>query len=395
MGFIDGYPMKILIGHNHYRIQGGEDLSFLAEVKLLRDNGHEVFTFIRDNNNIKESNRFWKIKLALNTIWSQSSFDDINNILKVNKPDIVHFQNTFPLISPSVFYAAKKNSLPVVVSIRNYRLFCLNGLFIRDQKVCEYCFGKTPPWPGVLHSCYRKSRMQSAVVASMLTTHRILHTYRKKIDLFITPSKFSREKLIQSGFPKEKVFVKPNFIMDPGVRESIGEYVLYVGRLSIEKGIQSLIQTIRENPLIPFVIGGDGPFAETIYDLSKSVQNLIYWGQLDRDKVFTMIKGARFLVFPSICYETFGRVAIEAYACGVPVIASRIGAITEIVNDQETGLLTIPRDSEDLSKKVNWLWNHPEDCKHFGQNARTNYIINYTPEINYRMLIDIYKSLIH
>ena len=184
--------MKILMAHNYYQQLGGEDISFHSEADLLEQNGHQVIRFTRDNREISHYSKWQRIMLAANTIWSGSVYKQFEEIIKKESPDIVHFQNTFPLISPSALYASKKHLVPVIMSIRNYRLTCVNGLLLRNERICEDCLKKSIPWQGILHACYRKSIGQSAVVAKMLMFHRILRTWTRKVDLMVTPSEFSR-----------------------------------------------------------------------------------------------------------------------------------------------------------------------------------------------------------
>jgi glycosyltransferase involved in cell wall biosynthesis len=265
------------------------------------------------NDEINQYTPYQKLFLAINTIWSIPSYKQITAIIQKERPDIVHFQNTFPLISPSAFYACKKYSVPVVVSIRNYRLMCLNGLFLRKNKICEDCFRMSHPLPGIVHACYRKSHLQSAVVAGLQTFHRLLKTWHKKVDLFITPSEYTRNVLIRSGFSEEKIRVKPNFIQDPGERFEVEDYVAFIGRLSPEKGIISLIQAIQKVSGIKLVFVGDGPLKQQVINASVKHSNIIYLGHKSHAQSLEILKRARFLVYPSICYETFGRTIIEAF----------------------------------------------------------------------------------
>ncbi|MDO9547164.1 MAG: glycosyltransferase family 4 protein [Pelolinea sp.] len=380
------------MAHDYYQQPGGEDISFQAESDLLESNGQEVLRFTRDNDEISDYSKLQKIKLAFNTIWSTPSFNQVEAILQKERPDIVHFQNIFPLISPSALYACQKYSIPVILSIRNYRLMCVNGLFLRDDRICEDCLGMTPPLPGIIHACYRKSHLQSAVVATMLTFYRSIQTWNKKIDSFITPSEFTRTMLIRGGVSEKKIKVKPNFIQDLGEREEIEDYVVFVGRLSPEKGVIPLLKAILKVPKIKLVIVGDGPLRKNVILASDGHSNITYLGHLGQAQSMKVLKSARFLVYPTICYETFGRSIIEAYACGVPVIASRIGAVTELVRDGKTGFLVNPGDDDDLSEKIKNLWDNPDLCKQIGKNARQEYLNRYTPETNYPLLMKIYDS---
>ena len=201
--------MKIILAHNFYQQAGGEDVVFNLEKELLKNNHHEIYEYTEDNQRIGELNRF---SLLTQTIWSNPSREKLRRQLQTFQPDIVHFHNTFPLISPAAYAACREMNIPVVQTLHNFRLLCPSALFLRNGKVCEDCLGKTPPWPAVQHACYRHSRTQTAVVAAMLTTHRLLKTWQQQVDLYIVLTQFSRQKFIEGGLPPGKIVVKPNFI---------------------------------------------------------------------------------------------------------------------------------------------------------------------------------------
>jgi glycosyltransferase involved in cell wall biosynthesis len=385
--------MRVLVVHNFYQQPGGEDTVFSAETDLLRQHGHEVIEYTESNERINSMNAF---NVALNTLWSFSSKRKMLEVVNRIKPDVVHFHNTFLLISPSAYYACKEADVPVIQSLHNPRLICPAANLYRDGNVCEDCVGKTPPWPGVLHGCYRSSRSQTALVATMLTLHRIFKTWERTIDTFIVFTEFYRKKFIEWGLPSEKIALKPHFVdPDPGYRtRDKGDYVLYIGRLDREKGIPTLLEAWRHNKNVPLKIRGDGNLLGEVrsYINRNGVNSIEIVGRLDKDELNELIKNARFLVWPSEgYYETFGLVAVEAFACGVPVIASRTGTLAENVTDGHTGLHFTPGDAEDLSSKIKWAWNNPENMACMGRAARKVYEANYTSEKNYRMLLDIYE----
>ncbi len=380
--------------HNYYQSHGGEDESFHAEATLLKQGGQEVVTFTRSNTDIIERGLRNKIDLFTNTIWADNSYREIIRLIRGSQPKLAHFQNIFPLISPSVYYACKSEGIPVVQTLRNYRLICSNGFFLRDGKVCEDCMGKFIPWPGIVHACYRNSVLQTAAVASMLTFHRFRETWSAQVDIYITLTDFSRRKLIESGMNPNQIMVKPNYVLDPGIGNQSGSYVAYAGRLSEEKGIEVLLKSFKRLPKIGLKIMGDGPLRtlvkKHISENDKIKVDLM--GYLPRDKGIDVMKQSRFLVFPSIWYETFGRTIIEAFACGIPVIASRLGAMAELVHDGETGLLFTPGDADDLAEKINWLWHHPNEASRMGRTARIEYEEKFTPDHNYELLMAIYQK---
>ncbi len=386
--------MKILVAHNFYQITGGEDVCFKAESDLLECHGQTVIRYTRNNAEIRNYNLWQKINLGMNTIWSKRSFRDVEVLLQNEKPDIVHFQNTFPLISPSVFYACKSRNIPVVLTLHNYRMMCLNGLFLRDSQICEDCRSKAFAWPGIVHACYRGSHLESSAVAMMNAYHRMRKTWVDCVDTCICLSEFSKRKYVQAGLPEEKIRVVPNFLPDPGEDKNAGDYAVFVGRLSPEKGVQHLLEAAADNTAVPLKIIGSGPLDAEVKRDSEELENVSAPGWLEHHEMLSMLQKARFLINPTLCYETFSRTVMEAYACGVPVIASRIGAVEELVQDGVTGLLVTPGDVEDLAEKMRWLWTRPEEARRMGKNARKYYLEHLTPDAHYETLMQIYTSVL-
>jgi glycosyltransferase involved in cell wall biosynthesis len=387
--------MHILLAHNRYQQTGGEDSAFAAEHSLLIQHGHTITEFLDDNRRIPSMN---SLALAAQTVWSSSSNKQLSVLLKNDRPEVAYFFNTFPLISPSAYYACKEQSVPVVQGLHNYRLLCPSADFFRAGHVCEDCLGRTPPWPGVVHKCYHRSHAHTAVVATMITVHRLLRTWQRTVDCYIAPTEFLRNKYIEGGFPAEKIFVKPNFVpTDPGLREGAGEYAVYAGRLSPEKGIRTLIKSWRRMDNLPLKILGAGPLEPEIRSLihQLGLKTIELLGQVSLSHVTSILKSARFLVFPSECYESFGLAIVEAFACGVPVIASRLGAMAELVSDGRTGLLFNPGDPDDLAAKVEWAWNHPKETDEMGNKARREYEDKYTADENYQNLMSIINQAIN
>jgi glycosyltransferase involved in cell wall biosynthesis len=386
-------PLHILSIHNNYQIRGGEDESRESEEQLLREMGHKVDIYEEKNDRIAELN---PAQLALRTVWSQEAYQIVQHKLRQNRCDLIHVQNFFPLISPSVYYAAQSERVPVIQTLRNYRLICPNGLFFRDGRVCEDCLGKIIPYPGVVHACYRQNRGATAATVAMLTVHRALKTWLNQVNLFISLSEFARQKFIEAGFPENKIIVKPNFVHpDPGPGGGHGGYALYVGRLSVEKGLDVLLAAWKQlSTDIPLKIVGDGPLEAEVIEATKQMPHIEWLGRRPMPEVHTLMGDAMFLIFPSKWYETFGRVAVEAFAKGTPVIASKIGAIAELVDHQKTGLCFNPSDANDLADQVELCINHPKLLQDMRWQARAEYEAKYTAEKNYKQLIEIYKSVI-
>jgi glycosyltransferase involved in cell wall biosynthesis len=385
------YSMRILLFHDFYQQPGGEDAMFLAERSLLRRNGHTVIEFVEDNDRIPSIH---PLGLAVQTIWSRTAYDRVSRILRDQQPDVAYGINTFPLISPSVYYACRKYSVPVVQGLHNYRLLCPAASFFRAGRVCTDCLGKTPPWPGVWHHCFRNSTFPTIVVAVLLTLHRWMRTWSEKVNRYIAPTEFLRGKYLEGGFPADRIAVKPNFILqDPGVREGTGEYALYVGRLSPEKGVRTLVDAWKHLKEIPLKIVGSGPLQMELQSIlsTNHITHVEMPGRVPREDIPPLMKKARFLVFPSICFESFGMSIVESYSCGVPVIASRLGAMAELVRDGRTGLLFAPGDTGELAEKAQWAWNHPEEMAMMGLAARREYENKYTSEHNHRLHIQIFQ----
>lgn len=381
--------MRILTVHNYYQIRGGEDECFEAEIKLLREMGEDVEIYQENNDRVA---KIGKLRMAADTIWSKETYEKLQQRL-IKKPlDVVHIHNFFPLISPSIYYAAKAQGIPVVQTLHNYRLLCPNALFFREGKVCEDCLGKFIPYPGIQHGCYRENKVASAAVATMLGVHRAMNTWTKMVDLYICLTEFAKQKFIQAGIPAEKIVVKPNFVSpEPTVGSGKGGYALFVGRLSVEKGLDTLLAAWEQlGEQIPLKIVGDGPLADDVLKATKRFPQIEWLGRRPMSEVHDLMGEAKFLVFPSKWYETFGRVAIEAFAKGTPVIAANIGAIAEIVAPGKTGLHFEPGVPEDLANKVKWVLDNPEQMAQMRKEARLEFEAKYTLKKNYQQLIEIY-----
>ncbi|MEM4409929.1 MAG: glycosyltransferase family 4 protein [Candidatus Caldarchaeum sp.] len=383
--------MKIFTLHTYYQQPGGEDISFQAEKVLLKQMGHEVTPVTFHNQALEDMPPWRKVTV---TVWNRQAYWQLRALLQEKRPHIVHVHNTFPFASPAVIQAAKAEGLPVVVTLRNYRLLCVNALLFRQGRVCEDCLGHLP-WRGVVHGCYRNSRAASAAVAGMLTFHRFLGTW-DMVDRYIVLTEFSRQKFIQAGFPPEKLVVKPNFVHpDPGVGAGKGGYALFVGRLSPEKGVGTLLKAWESlGGRVPLKIVGDGPLAEEVRRAAERMPCVEWLRYKAPEEVYALMGNATVLVFLSEWYEPFGRVAVEAFAKGTPVVASDIGALSELVQQGRTGLLFRPGDPEDLAAKVEWLLAHPRDLARMRQEARAEYEAKYTAERNYQMLMEIYQQAI-
>lgn len=386
--------MKILAIHNKYLYQGGENVVFEAECRLLRQDGHTVRRLIWDNEQIRS---MLPPLVGARATWSIEAAREVRHAVDEFEPDLVHVHNFFPLVSPSVFHVCHGMGLPTVLTLHNYRLLCPVATHFRDGRVCEDCLGKKFAWPGVVHACYRDSRLASGAVAFMTAAHHLLGTWREKVDAYIALTRFGKKKFVEGGFPEERIHVKPNFLgFDPGVGQGERSHFLFVGRLSEEKGIETLLRATASVDEIPLKIVGQGPLRGSVVEAATQTgkRNVAYLGRVPRERVFDLLRGSSALLFPSEWYEGFPLVLLEAFACGTPVIASRLGAAQEIVEEGRTGLLFEPGNSEDLARRMSWAAAHPDQMRAMGRRAREEYEAYYKAMQNYDLLMKIYQGVI-
>jgi len=389
--------VKIILVHNRYQQPGGEDVVFEQEKQLLQQRGHKVITYVRDNFEVHSYEGIRRLELASKTVWARDSRSNFSRLLRRERPDLVHVHNTFLMISPSVYAACTEAQVPVVQTLHNYRLLCPAATFFRHGSVCEECVAQTL-WRSVKHGCYRESRPATATVALMLAFHRLRQTWSRDVASYIALSEFARKKFEAAHFTNKRIFVKPNFVYpDPGARIGVGEYALFAGRLSPEKRVSVVLSAWRQLPnAIPLVIAGGGPDREKLEMLcAENPKNKItFVGCLPHAELMRLMKGARMLIFSSEWYESFPLTVVEAFACGVPVVCSRLGAMEEQVENGRTGLTFIPGDSRDLANKVNWACEHSEQLSNMGKEARKEYEAKYTADTNYPLLMRVYQHAI-
>lgn len=362
---------------------------------MLRDFGHEVFTITRHNDD--QQGIRGKFSMAAGSIWSRTAFRETTDAIREYSPDIVHCNNLFPQLSPSVAAAARHAGIPVVHALRNYRHFCVNSFFLRAGKVCTDCLGRRLPTDGIRHRCYRGSRTASSVVATMQIVHKALDAWKKNVDIFFTPSAFARSVYIKGGFDEAKITTKPNFIdPDPGFSNEPREFALFIGRLSQEKGISSLLEAWDklEKPC-QLKIVGDGPMREEVKARISGSQFIEYAGSKPHAEILKLLGQAKFLVMPSLWYETFGRTIVEAYSRGTPAIVSDLGAMAELVDNGVTGLKFSPGSPLELAKAVDFMLARSEsEQEEFRHAARRRYLERFTASKNMDRLIDIYDMAI-
>lgn len=385
---------KALLLHNKYQVKGGEDSVVTNESRLLKQHNALVDVCYLDNHAIVG---FVKKLLTL----LQTPFVLTNNkrlkalLVKKALPDVVHVHNYFPLFSPSIFKAIKQQNIVAVHTLHNYRSVCPTAVLMFNSKIEERSITHSSWW-AVTKKVYRNSIIGTFALCCMIELHKRIGTWHKHVDAFIALTEFSRNKFIEAGWPANKIYVKPNFIEDKfeGALTIVKQkgYAVYVGRLSEEKDIFTLL-TAWENISYPLKIIGVGPL-ETFVE-SNTNEHIEYLGKLEADDVLNWIQNADILVLPSICYEGFPMVLVEAMCCGTPAVVSKLGSMEEIVENGKTGLHFIPGNSDDLADKVNELLADTMRLKTMASNARQEYLNKYTPEINYKQLMTIYQHAIN
>lgn len=391
--------MKILVCHNFYQQPGGEDQVYRDEIDALRESGHEVILYTRHNDDVRKTSFLF---LLFRILWNWTTFREVRALIRRHRPDIVHVHNYFLLISPSVFFAAGIEKVPVVWNLDNQRLMCPSANFTRSGKLCTDCLGRCFAWPGVWHACYRGSRIFTLGVALISSVHFLIGTWARRVTCYLASTEFYRNLFIRQGLPAERVHVKPHMVFsDPGLAAGDGEYALFIGRLDPEKGAMLLVEAwgkLQEKGCdCPLRIRGDGQLrlAMESYIGRYNLRNVSFEGRKTREELFDLVKGARFLIWPSLgYYETFGLVAFEAFACGRPVIASNIGVLSEHVENGVTGLTFDPGNASDLADKVAWAWSHIREMGHMGLNARKLYEERYNRKAIVTRLTGLYSNIL-
>ena len=392
---MNGGSMAILFVHNYYKGPGGEDAGVRQERDLLGAAGHRIVEYSRCSGEIALNGISSRIKLGAGALWSKRTYSELRSLIAKERPEVAFVHNTVPLISPSAYFACAEAGVPVVQTLHNFRFLCPAGTFLREGEICEECVTSTL-FRSVMYGCYQDSASASATLALMLASQRALGTWNEKVSCYIARTEFARKKFIEGGLPAERIVVKPCFVHpDPGPRSGSGDTVLFLGRLSPEKGVRTLIAAWeRLDGRVPLRIAGDGPLRG---ELEREVERrhiagVKVLGLVPGTELVAEMKRARFLVLPSEWYEGLPLTIAEAFACGVPVVASRIGSMIELVEDGRTGLHFAPGDAADLAEKVEWAYTHPEEMEEMGRAARREYEAKYTAERNYEALMRIYET---
>jgi glycosyltransferase involved in cell wall biosynthesis len=389
--------MKVLLAHNYYRSSApsGEDAVFRNERTLLERNGIDIIPFERFNDDIDDSTVAKRIRLALNYAWSAETYREISALIRRTRPDLAHFHNIFPLISPSAYAACRDAGVPVVQTLHNFRFVCPGAMLLRNGRPCEECLSS-----GLLHAlwhrCYRDSFAATLSQVWTIASNRRRGTYRNMVNHYIALTGFAAGRLVAGGLPAKRMSVKPNFLPDPppaGTGE--GGYAVYVGRLAGEKGVRTLLSAWRAFPDFPLKMAGDGPLRGELAEIiGREGLNIELLGMRNRAELIDMVGGAEMQIVPSECYEGFPLVILEALACGTPVVASRIGSLDEIVEDGITGVKFAPGEPAALAEKVGGLLACRQRLGLMRRRSRALFENNYTAEINFTTIMEIYRRVL-
>jgi glycosyltransferase involved in cell wall biosynthesis len=380
-----GGPIRVLILHSRY-LSGpasGENRVAADEARLLAEAGHRVRVWTPEP---RDLHGLGLVRTGLSTIWSSSAAAAVGRVVERERIDIVHVHNLFPTLSPAVLRRARSAGAAVVMTLHNYRLMCLPANFLRDGRVCELCLGKVP-WRGVVYRCYRGSLPGSAALGTSLTAHRALRSF-DRVTRFLAVSRFVRDKYIEGGVSADRIVVKPNFAWPAGRRQGPGDYFLYLGRLDPEKGVETVVRAAPGLSARVLIVGG-GSQAESLR--RDAPPNVEFTGPVDPSRVPSILGRARALLVPSLWFEAAPRGITEAFASGVPVIASRLGALPEAVEEGVSGTLVEPGRPQDLARAMRDLQDDRRS-ERLGEGAYRIWESHYSPQSGLQDLEEAYRE---
>ena len=389
------YAMRILIAHAKYQRSGGEDSVYEAEATQLENAGYTVARFELANSEINVASIFDKIDMGIDTIWSRKPAISFTKALLKSRASLVHFHNTFPLISPRAYYLCAQANIPCIQTLHNYRMMCANATFYRAGKVCELCANGSFI-NGIVHRCYRSSRLATTAVVGMQYIHHAFGTYRRKVNRFIALTEFSRKKFIANGIPESKIITKPNSLAaDPEIGCGKRDFALFAGRLTHEKGVRTLLAAWRAVPDFALKIVGDGPLLGDVRRIAAEIGPRVeICGERTRSEVLTLMGDAAVTIVPSEWYEGFPMTVIESFAKGTPVVAAKIGSLAEIVEDRVVGWHFTPGKASELAQLMNQILCDLPTLRRIGAAARQRYRDRYTAEKNVKALKEIYNQVV-
>ena len=393
--------MKILAIHNYHRkgSASGDDQVFKSETVLLESHGNKVVRYTVSNDFFDQVGIFGKIKATFGMLWSGKNYRAVKTIIKQEKPDIVHIHTFFPLLSPSVLYAAKKAGVPVVATLHDTRFVCPCATSLRNNTICNEC-GDGHYLRMCKYGCFKGSKVQSFIVACIFKYHRVRKSFYNQIDKYICLNDNQIDLLTNIGFDSTKIVKKYNFVPDAEASITFQKtdflperYVVFYGRIGEEKGIRVLMKVWDKISNIPLVVMGGGPLEEEFKAWANSKENVIFLGYTQHEKCLSIVKGSEFVVFPSIWYEGCSMVEIETESLGKALIATDLGFSAEAIEDGKNGYKVPLGSIEGFKEKITALWNEPQKSKELGRNARADYEAKYLPEDNYNQLYKIYQDL--
>lgn len=386
------HPLTVLLVHNVYQQPGGEDSVFEREGAMLEERGHRVLRYVLHNDDVEHMSR---VALARRTVWSKETFADIDRLVRDENVDVAHVHNTLPLISPSVFHAARRAGAATVQTLHNYRMVCPGNLLLRDGNLCHDCVGKAFAMPAVRHACYRGSTAATAAVAATTAIHHRMGTWEHQVDRFIALSHFGADIFAQGGLPPDRIVVKHNLPPKEPRLTAGGDYALFAGRLAPGKGIQVLLEAWASDPTLPPLrVAGSGPLSDLVSEAAGRDPRILWLGWQPEANMEALMAGAAVLVAPSMWYEGWPLVAVEAMGSGTPVVATNHGAFPEMIDDYDTGRLFPRGDAVALAAAVHDLTDDPARTAAIRKETVRAFAERFSRDVNYRQLRGIYRDAI-
>ena len=393
--------MKILAIHNFHRkgSASGDDQVFKSETELLERHGNQVIRYSVSNDEFDNVGIFGKFTAIFGMLWSFKYYKAVQKIIKFEKPDVVHIHTFFPLLSPSILYAAKRCGVKVVATLHDTRFVCPCATSLRGTHLCNDC-GDGRYFRMCKYGCFKNSKLQSFIVAAIFKYHRIRKSFYKQIDYYICLNDNQIRLLTDIGFDKNKITKKYNFVPDAEanlkvirIKEIPKRYVVFYGRIGEEKGIRVLMKIWNELSEIPLVVMGGGPLEAEFKVWAEKQPNVYFLGYTQHDKCLSIVKGGEFVIFPSIWYEGCSMVEIETESLGKGLVVTDLGFSAEAIDNGKNGYKVKLGDVKEFVNQIRALWNDPDKCIEIGENARKDYEEKYLPEDNYQQLIKIYKTV--
>lgn len=393
--------MKILAIHNFHRkgSASGDDQVFRSETKLLEAHDNKVIRYTVSNDSFDNAGVLGKIMATLGMLWSFKHYKAIQRLIKKEQPDIVHIHTFFPLLSPSILYAAKRCNVKIVATLHDTRFICPCSTSLRENQLCNEC-GDGHYFRMWEYGCFKNSKLQSLIVAFIFKYHRFRKSFYKQIDKYICLNDNQIRLLKEIGFDENKIVKKYNFVSDVElnlkpmkVEEIPDRYVVFYGRIGEEKGIRLLMQIWNQINDIPLVVMGGGPLENEFKTWAQEKDNVYFLGYTEHNKCLSIVKNGEFVVFPSIWYEGCSMVEIETESLGKSLIATDLGFSAEAIAEGKNGYKVPLGDTNQFIAKIRELWSKPEKSNQMGMNARLDYENKYTPEDNYQQLMKIYRSM--